>query len=199
MRKVLLFFILLAGILQVGAVKAQTRKVIAHVIMDTRMEQADQIAYRKGIRLNWEDFQGDADASNSDAVAMAYTGVSLRYEGSIRKGEVHLNIRILTHFSRRQSWVLSTSKNEWTLNHEQRHFDITALNACALYRELSTYNFTNRFDKEIRELQERYQRKNEEMQERYDLETNHGIRRKAQEEWNERIQHALEELAECYL
>lgn len=198
MKTRLLFFLIVSCVLLRKDAVAQDRKIVAHVVMDTRAEQADQIAYKKGLRLKWNDFQGAEDPNNSDAVAMAYTGVSVRYDGSVSKGTVHLNIRVLTHFSRSQSWVLSGSKNDWTLNHEQRHFDITALNACALYRELSSYAFTDRFETEIRELQERYQRKNEEDQDRYDRETNHGIRHKAQDEWTERIQRALDESGACY-
>lgn len=197
MKKVLLV-VWMVCIAQLGSAAAQSRKIIAHVSMDLRAEQPDHIAYRKDLRLSWRDFQGSVDPDNSDAVAMAYTGVSVRYEGSIQKGEVHLHIRVLTHFNRRQSWVLPNSKNDWTLNHEQRHFDITAINACELYRALRSFSFSDRFEQEIRELQERYQKKNEDDQDRYDRETNHGIREKAQKEWAERIGKALEEASECY-
>lgn len=198
MRKVLLFSVWLACMIQAFSAAAQQRKIIAHVTMDSKAEQPGQIVYKMGKRLSWRDFQGQVDRSNSDAVAMAYTGVAVRYDGSISKGEVHLNIRVLTYFNPLQSWVLPGSANDWTLNHEQRHFDITAINACALYRTLRSYTFTDRFEQEIRELQERYQRKNEADQDRYDRETNHGIRHKAQEEWSERIQKELNETSECY-
>jgi hypothetical protein len=197
MSKVLLLLMFIVGGV-LGSVTAQSRKIIAHVQLDMRTEQPEQIAYRKGLKLSWSDFRGPADPNNADAVAMAYTGVAVRYEGSIKKGEVHLNIRILTHFNRSQSWVLPTSKNEHTLNHEQRHFEITALNACALFKEMSSFTFSDRFEQEIRDLQERYQKKNEEDQDRYDRETDHGIRKKAQEEWSERIQSQLNDTEICF-
>lgn len=197
MSKVLLFLLVFIGS-SMSSVIAQSKKIIAQVQLDMHTEQPEQIAYRRGLKLSWSDFRGPADPNNADAVAMAYTGVAVRYEGSIKKGEVHLHIRILTHFNRSQSWVLPTSKNEHTLNHEQRHFEITALNACALYREMSTFKFTDRFEQEIRELQERYQKKNEEDQDRYDRETDHGIRKKAQEEWSERIQSQLNDTEICF-
>ncbi|MGC4058708.1 MAG: hypothetical protein QM743_11405 [Chitinophagaceae bacterium] len=165
--------------------------------MDNTSKDPDQIVYVKSRKLDWDDFQGEEER-NADAVAMAYTGVSVRYEGSIRNGEVHLDIRVYAHFSKRQSWVLPQSKTDWTLAHEQRHFDITALNACALFEELKHFSFTNRFEEEIHSLQERYQKKNEDEQDEYDRRTNHGIYHESQREWNERIIKMLGEQADCF-
>ncbi len=173
------------------------QKIVANVTMETRSERKNEIAYRKGTKLELSDFQGD-DEPNVDAVAMAYSGVSVRYTGTIKNGLIRLEIKMYASFDKSRSWCLSSSRNPRTLAHEQRHFDITALNACALFQELSSYRFTKNFEREIAELQTKYRKKNESDQDDYDTETNHGIKREVQEEWNQKIIKAIGESGDCF-
>lgn len=173
------------------------QKVTANVTMETKSERKNEIVYRKGTKLELSDFHGD-DEPNVDAVAMAYSGVSVRYTGTIKNGLIKLEIKMYASFDKSKSWCLETSRNERTLAHEQRHFDITALNACALFEELQSYQFTKNFEREIADLQKKYQKKNESDQDDYDAETNHGIKREVQEEWNQKILKAISEAGSCF-
>lgn len=173
------------------------QKIVANVHMETKTTNNNEITYRKGIMLKLSDFEG-AEEPSADAVAMAYTGVSLRYNGSAKNGIITLDIKLLASFDKSRSWCLAKSRNEWTLAHEQRHFDITALNACSLLRELKSYTFTKNFEQELNALQAKYKKKNEDEQDIYDAETNHGINRAVQIDWNERITKAIDECSDCY-
>lgn len=173
------------------------QKIIAHVSMETRSEKSNEIVYRKGTKLKLSDFQGPEEP-NMNAVAMAYSGISLRYSGSMQKGLIVLNIKMYCSFDKSRSWCLPGSRNEKTLAHEQRHFDITALSACDLYRELQHYPFTKNFEREIAELQRKYREQNEAEQDQYDRETKHGIHTEEQEYWNQKIINAIENCNDCY-
>jgi hypothetical protein len=173
------------------------QKIVTNVTMETGSEKKNEIVYRKGTQLTLSDFQGDEEP-NMNAVAMAYSGISVRYSGSMQKGLIVLNIKMYASFDKSRSWCLPGSRNEKTLAHEQRHFDITALSACELYRELQHYPFTKNFDREIQELQRKYRERNEAEQDQYDTEANHGINTDIQEEWNQKIINAIDNCSDCY-
>lgn len=170
--------------------------VTATVTMERSSDQPNEIVYRKNTRLRLSDFQGSPEVKTNE-VALAYSGVTIRYSGSVKKGQIMLNIKLYAVFDRSKSWCLAKAKNDWTLAHEQRHFDITAINACRLYRALKEFSFTKNFEQEIKELQKKFQQLNEEEQDQYDKATNHGINKTDQEEWNQKIIKTLEGYSDC--
>ncbi|HTN17029.1 MAG TPA: hypothetical protein VL092_05055 [Chitinophagaceae bacterium] len=184
-------------VLTLLACNSFAQKIIARVTMETSSEKRNEIVYRKGTKLELSDFQGPEEP-NMNAVAMAYSGISLRYSGSMQKGLIVLNIKMYCSFDKSRSWCLPGSRNERTLAHEQRHFDITALSACDLYRELQQYTFTKNFEREIAELQRKYREQNEAEQDRYDKEANHGINTEEQEQWNQKITKSIDNCTDCY-
>ncbi|MDI9319095.1 MAG: DUF922 domain-containing protein [Phycisphaerales bacterium] len=174
------------------------RIITATVAMEKISDKPKEIVYRKNTRLSLSDFLGNPEVRTNE-VALAYSGVSLRYSGSIKKGQIMLDIKLYAVFDRSKSWCLEKAKNDWTLAHEQRHFDITAINACRLYRALKDFSFTQNFEQEIKELQKKFQQLNEENQDEYDEATHHGINKLAQEEWNQKIIKTLEEYSDCFV
>ena len=171
--------------------------VTATVAMELSSDEPNEIVYRKNTRLSLSDFQGTPEVKTNE-VALAYSGVTIRYSGSVKKGQIMLNIKLYAVFDRSKSWCLAKAKNDWTLAHEQRHFDITAINACRLYRALKEFSFSQNFEQEIKELQKKFQQLNEKEQDEYDEATHHGINKAAQEEWNQKIIKTLEEYSDCF-
>jgi hypothetical protein len=169
----------------------------ATLIMETSSSQRNEIVYQKGLKLKQSDFQGAVDLG-MNAVAMAYSGVSLKYGGMTKKGKILIEIRMYPSFNKSTSWCMEEHRNDRVLEHEQRHFDITVINACKLFRALQSYSFTKNFEQEIAELQKKYKQLNEEDQDIYDKATNHGINKEIQEEWNSRITKELAACSDCY-
>lgn len=191
--KVIIFFVLYVASWQYSF----AQRIVTTIIMENKSDKGTEVVYRSGKQLSLSDFQAEVDLS-MHAVAMAYSGVTLKYQAYSKKGELNLEIRLYPSFDKSKSWCLSKAKNEWTLAHEQRHFDITVINACALYRALQQKIFSKDFEKEIAEIQNKYRRINEEEQDQYDSETNHGINKVKQAEWNEYIIRRLAECKDCY-
>ncbi|QIL76175.1 hypothetical protein [Hymenobacter sp. HDW8] len=100
-----------------------------------------------------------------------------------------------TFVVRSSSWIADHARTPYTLNHEQRHFDVVKL-------------VVERFKQRIRQdtlsvdyyaghLQHQYLKSYQEMnrlQEQYDGETGNGTNDAAQTRWNERITKELQAL-----
>lgn len=173
------------------------QKVQANINMKSSSEKPNEIVYRKGHLLRIKDFEG-SEEDGMRAIAMAYSGVNLSYSAIIKANEISLTINMYPSFDKRRSWFLEKHKNERTLAHEQLHFDITVIKACELYRALKAYSFSKKFESEIVALQTKYKLLNEDEQDRYDSDTNHGINKEKQAEWNEKIKMQLADCSDCY-
>jgi hypothetical protein len=173
------------------------QKVQAKVAMNSSSDKVGQIVYRKGQLLRIKDFEG-SEEKEMRAIAMTYSGVSLNYSAAIKADQIFLNINLCPTFDKEKSWFLEEHKNQRTLDHEQLHFDITVINACALYKALKAFSFSSKFEKEIVELQAKYRTQNEALQDLYDSETNNGIHKEKQAEWYEKIKKQLADCNDCY-
>ncbi|MCC6185706.1 MAG: DUF922 domain-containing protein [Chitinophagaceae bacterium] len=189
------FFLIILSICFATSVVAQ--RIEATIIMESRSNNPNELIYKKGMQLKLSDFQGPVEAG-MHAIAMAYTGVSLQYSGSNKNGMLNLKIQLYTSFDKSRSWCMEQHKDDWTLAHEQRHFDITVINACMLYRALSSFSFSKNFEKEIAEMQTKYRVKNEQEQDEYDKATNHGINKEEQVAWNKKISETLSQCDDCF-
>lgn len=184
-------------VISCGPLLSFAQKVQAKINMKSSSEKPNEIVYRKGNLLRIKDFEG-SEEDGMRAIAMAYSGVNLSYSATIKANEISLTINMYPSFDKGKSWFLEEHKNEKTLAHEQLHFDITVIKACELYRVLKAFPFSKKFEKEIVALQTNYRIKNEEEQDRYDSETNHGINKEKQAEWEEKIKQQLAACADCY-
>jgi predicted secreted Zn-dependent protease len=85
-------------------------------------------------------------------------------------------------------------RTDYILAHEQGHFDITELYARALHKALSEYSFNYKtYQKDISAIYQNIVKEKEAFQEAYDSETDHSRRKKAQFEWQDKIDQLLTE------
>ena len=105
---------------------------------------------------------------------------------------VHIIITMKVFVVRDASWV-KAGRDDYGLNHEQRHFDIVKLVAERFKQKIKPGNLTvadynsiiqNQFLESWREMTR--------VQEQYDSETGHGLNQLAQADWNQRIDADLE-------
>lgn len=184
-------------LLCLSTVSARAQRVYAEVFMDTVSPNPEEIVFRKGQLLALSDFQGEFE-EGSNAIAMAYSGFYLRYDVMMKNKDVFLSIHLYPSFDKQRSWCLEAHRNARTLSHEQKHFDITIVNTCALYRALKSYPFTEKFQEEIEKLREQFREKNDKDQDIYDRETNHGINVEKQNEWVLKMNRELDSAQDCY-
>ena len=151
----------------------------------------DTVFYDRTRPLTWADFRAKPRAGSRYA---AEVNPNFGYEGSSRviNGVIELNIVLKVYTLKSGSWTTPPARNEYSLNHEQRHFDIAKIEAERFKRRivpdslsLEDYNSNVQFQfiESFRNMNLR--------QQQYDDDTNHGINQPAQERWNQRIEGEL--------
>lgn len=156
----------------------------------TKPTSADRsfIYYDSDNKLTWDDFKKNADDA-SNAVALTTSGIGFDEElTTTSKGRNTLVITVYCDFNKNASWVKSRGKNDYILNHEQHHFDISFIYAMLFIKKIKETNFTlatcndqlsNIYNNVIDDLNA--------MQTQYDSETRNGMKKDKQEEWINKI------------
>ena len=95
--------------------------------------------------------------------------------------------------SQLSSWCKENMRNDYTLAHEQLHFDITLLMAKKMVVAMRNYKgyTVENFSKKITAIYNDYNKKIAIMQDEYDEETNHSINIKEQQEWILKIKNEM--------
>jgi hypothetical protein len=171
--------------------------VVAEVQIDSLSTDKDIILYSKSKKLWYSDFKGPED-DLSIATALTYSGINMRYQHGQEKGHIKLKITLSCYFDMNKSWCRVNGRNEKVLNHEQLHFDITALNTCNLAKAIKDFNFTvENYETELNQLLKDADKEGMRLQNLYDKETTHGIKNSEQERWNKDIRGQLTTI-NCY-
>jgi len=189
MKQLLIGFTLL----MTQAVHAQLTTTVSW--RGTNRSGSDTIFYRPDNKLAWNDFQGRPD---NRSIAAAITSSGFGYSCSMRatNNRGGLNISVYCFYDKDKSWVKRNLANEYALNHEQHHFDITYIATCIFIRKLKAAKFT--FDNYNELLDKIYNESYDElesMQNQYDNETMNGRLKNVQAEWNNKIDLQLSSMA----
>lgn len=170
--------------------------VKVEVVIEDRVDDPDQVPYSKKL-LTWDEFRGEADDLSLGAAATS-SGLSIRMNSENKDGKNKVVVTITPFFDKTHSWVKPSGKNAAALTHEQMHFNITGLMACALASEiLGTTYFVENFSQEIAKIHKRYIKELERRQNEYDKETAHGTIAERQRAWEQQLNNELSN-ATCY-
>ena len=168
------------------------------VTLDQELEDPDIISYSPSRPLTLDDFQGKSD-DRTNAIAVTYSMVFLKYSTALAMNNVIIvDVFVLANFSKRKSWCRKEGHNPETLEHEQRHFDISAIKACELVDTIRNYAFSvDAFQDQLGRIRKQKQKELDEMQNLYDSETRHGVGPVIQERWNKMIKEKLQTIT-CF-
>lgn len=148
----------------------------------------DTILYSKNRPVTWADFQGKPDMS-SNAGAVTASGYAYKASMAIDQYEMNINVNIYTYFVRSMSWKKDFIGDDYHLQHEQHHFDITMLGAKKFADRLLNAKFTtSNYKYLIGKIFDECYEENVALQAQYDRETEHSIIRTEQYAWNNKIQ-----------
>ncbi|ALJ01152.1 hypothetical protein DC20_02915 [Rufibacter tibetensis] len=162
---------------------------------DYKVHQDDDTLFYDPARpLNWSDFQGGSRISGSFA-ASVFPGLSNDIQSTVQNGVIHIRVSTKPYILRNLSKVLPTSKNEYTLNHEQRHFDIVKLVAEHYKQRIRPEKLTlEDYESIIKYQYLEALWEMDRLQKQYDGETRHGMNSAAQETWNKKLDDELRAL-----
>ncbi|GAA4453511.1 hypothetical protein GCM10023189_18680 [Nibrella saemangeumensis] len=149
--------------------------------------ETDSVFYAVNRPLTWNDFRAKPSGISRYAAAVF---PSFGYEGGSETVNGVLNVKLIlkVYVLKSSSWVKEVARNDYALNHEQRHFDIVKIVAERFKQRVPADSLTIDDYNSIIQYQylEAFREMNR-LQEQYDGETNHGINQSVQERWNQRI------------
>lgn len=153
----------------------------------------DTIYYSKSRPLKWNDFTGKIQRSKYAAVVAP--GFGYDEEKEVVDGVIRIKMAVKVYVAKSGSWVKEGSRDTYSLNHEQRHFDLVKLVAERFKQKLHPGSLPiGNYDGIINfEYIESYREMNN-LQKKYDEETRHGLDRVAQDRWNQYIDKELQML-----
>ena len=156
----------------------------------TEKTEGDTIYYSTTRPLTWDDFRDKPRNERFDAEI--YSSIGYAEQTEIIKGIIHVNISLKVDAPKSDCWVKAGSRTDYTLNHEQRHFDIEKLVSEHFKQKILAMNLTvDNYDGPINVEYLETLREATRLQKQYDAETRHGSDQQAQTEWNEKIDKEL--------
>ncbi len=157
-----------------------------------KVEAGDTVYYSAKRKLNWKDFKGGV-AFGSRWAAQVFTSFGFESRAKVNNRVVELRVRTFVWLDKTMSWARPDAKNDYTLAHEQLHFDITKLSVERFKRKLASMIFTvEDFSSEIQYQYLEYYRQLNDLQTQYDGETNHGLNTDEQARWIEKVRKELQ-------
>lgn len=157
----------------------------------TEKTEGDTIYYSPKRPLTWADFQSKLRPSGPYQAAVM-PSIGYTQEAKVNNGTIEVKLLMKAYVPKSACWANATGRDDYALNHEQRHFDIVKIIAEQFKQKLQvaklkpdTYEaFINmQYLDSFRDM--------DKMQKAYDGETAHGLNRGIQEQWNSRIDAAL--------
>ncbi|WP_345953037.1 hypothetical protein [Mucilaginibacter sp. PAMB04168] len=160
----------------------------------TDKTEGDTIYYTAKRPLTWADFQSKYKPSGTFS-AMVMPSIAYEQHASIKDGTIYVNIAMKAFVPKSTCWVSYNAKEDYTLNHEQKHFDIVKIIAEQYKRKVLAEKLTPDTYEAFLSMQylDSY-RDMDAMQLAYDNETGHGRDRYVQSQWDEKIEKELKTL-----
>jgi hypothetical protein len=154
-------------------------------------KEGDTIYYDAKRPLTWADFQSKIRIS-SNYQASVMPGIGYTQDANLEDGVLDVRVAVKAFVPKSACWASPTDRNNYYLNHEQRHFDIAKIIAEQFKKKMLAKKLTPDNYEALLNMQylDSYRDMNK-MQKAYDDETSHGINRYAQDAWNARIDNEL--------
>lgn len=167
------------------------------LVMTNTSTNTDRIPYTASRKLTIKDFKATPDEASPGAAA-TMSGVGMEIAASSFRNTTKVKVTLSVYFDKSRSWMKDNGKNPQVLAHEQLHFDITAIKACELKKQIEEASFTpQHYREELRAMLKKNEDEGTEMQNVYDRETNHGTIATEQQRWSELIAEMMSK-QKCY-
>ena len=146
--------------------------------------------------LSWDDFQGPEGTGDEAAFTKARFDVNWASTPS-GSGLGLTNVIVAVTMVRSESWVREGAQTASLLEHEQGHYDITALGARDLDRTLAGVTASNMANlrQAVNNAIARHQREINSVNHQFDEATAHGTNAQREQEWIGRIRSAMVDTA----
>ena len=156
--------------------------------------EGDTIYYNVKRPLKWSDFIGKP-LPNSRNGAEVFAGLGYDENVNVANSVVNVTLALKIYVPKSACWVSTADQNNYSLNHEQRHFDIARLVAEHFKHNIAAENLPpDNYDGTINMAYLDALREMNKLQKQYDGETAHSRNTYQQQLWNDKIDKELLEL-----
>lgn len=175
--------------------KLLARGVRIHFSEVQESTAADTVFYAPERPLVLEDFTGKPTKGN-DYAASIFPGFSYKGSSEIVDGLLEVKLQMKVYVLKEYSWVREEGRTAYTLNHEQRHFDLAKIVAERFKKKVTSGTYpVEDYAGLIAYQYIEYFREMTKLQQQYDDETSHGLDQISQERWNQRINAELQQFS----
>ncbi len=156
--------------------------------------QSDTIYYNLNKKLTWADFKGKPSTSGP-AAAITESGFGFKMSVSSFNRKTDLLITVFCYFNKEKSWVRPGMDDDYALEHEQHHFDITYINAVLFIQKLKKAQLNRgNFNVLVNKIHDECFTAMDKMQDDYDGQTSNGRIKAMQKTWNKKVNQQLASL-----
>ncbi len=151
----------------------------------------EKYTYAEKPILDWSDFKGTPPI-NARHAANVNSGIAFSYDVKKNRNKYIITYEVRSEFYPQLSWKRDLNENDAALlSHEQQHWNISEVYAHKLRKALHGYNATRNYKSDINKIFNTIESQRQQLQMRYDRETNHGLNKQAQRNWEIRIAEML--------
>lgn len=159
-------------------------------VSDYLVQHDDTVYYHSSRPLVWDDFR--EKRSDGKFAALVFPSFGYEQRTNIKDGILHVELAVKVFVVKSASWVGPGTRSNYSLKHEQRHFDLVKLVAerfkkKLLAEKLTPENYLGIINFEYLE----FYREMNKIQQDYDEQTSHGSSALIQEFWNRKIEAEL--------
>lgn len=155
----------------------------------------DDTVYYESRSITWADFRGDPAKQGGRFAAAIFPNIAFDLEMEIKNQTLKAHFTPKVYMVQGMSWVKSIALNNYSLEHEQLHFDIAKIAMNNMVKRVAQIEAKTPDDLQSQiqyEYIEAYREMNR-LQSAYDEETEHGVNRLTQSFWKTQISQWLKE------
>lgn len=147
-------------------------------------EKGDTIFWSPTRKMTWADFTGTAPKMTKYS-AQIFNNFEYYAPLKIENGVLHIALRMKVYMLKSSSWTSSTSLSEYSLGHEQLHFDIAKMVVERFKQKAKQILTVDNYDSQLQILFIDMYREMNRLQREYDDDSNHSINIVGQQKWQQ--------------
>jgi hypothetical protein len=153
-------------------------------------EKGDTIFWSPSRKMSWSDFTG-AMPKSSKYSAQIFNNFEYFAPLKLTDGELTISLQMKVYMLKSGSWTSSTALSEYSIAHEQLHFDIAKVIVERFKQKAKQILTIDNYDSELQLLFIEMYREMNRLQREYDDESNHSINVAGQLKWQTQISEEL--------
>ncbi len=147
-------------------------------------EKGDTIFWSPTRKMSWADFTGTMPKTSRYS-AQIFNNFEYFAALKLEKGVLTINLQMKVYMLKSASWTSSTSLSEYSIAHEQVHFDLTKIVVEQFKQKAKQLLSIDNYDSELQLLFIEMYREMNRFQKEYDDESNHSVNVLGQQKWQQ--------------